>query len=142
MKHVIRFPVMYADTDQMGIMHHSNYLKYFEAARHALLKSLNVFYSEVENSGIIMPVIKAVLDYKRPAYFEQEIIVETKICSSRGACIVFEAIMMNDSRQIICTSTITLATVGKESRKACLPPAVIRKLFISKAAQNCCSSAI
>lgn len=136
MNHAIHFRVLYADTDQMGIMHHSNYLKYFEAARHELLKSLEVAYSQVENKGIIMPVIQAHLKYIKPAYYDQLITVETEMICCKGARIVFEALMLNPAREIISTSTITLATVCRDSRKACHPPAAITGIFSDKAIQN------
>jgi acyl-CoA thioester hydrolase len=66
--HNYKFRVAYSDTDQMGVMHHSNYLRYFEMARHELLRDMGISYSEIETDGVIMPVIQANVDYKKPVF--------------------------------------------------------------------------
>lgn len=53
------FRVSYSDTDQMGFMHHSNYLKYYETARWELFRSIGIPYNEIEEEGVILPVITA-----------------------------------------------------------------------------------
>ena len=55
----------------MGIVHHSNYLKYLELARIEWMEKLNISYSEIESHGIIMPVVNANLNFKSPAYFNE-----------------------------------------------------------------------
>ena len=55
------FRVSYSDTDQMGFMHHSNYLKFFENARISWLRSLGISYKKMEDDGIIMPVVSSSL---------------------------------------------------------------------------------
>ena len=77
------FRVSYSDTDQMGFMHHSNYLKYYETARWQLFKSIGIPYPEIEKEGIILPVINASLKFIKPAFYDQEIIINTRIKSLR-----------------------------------------------------------
>ena len=60
------FLIKYSDTDQMGIVHHSNYLKYFENARIAWLRDLGVSYKKIEEDGILMPVVSASLEFIIP----------------------------------------------------------------------------
>lgn len=55
------FRVSYSDTDQMGFMHHSNYLRYYETARWELFRSLGITYSEIEKEGIILPALERAL---------------------------------------------------------------------------------
>ncbi|KAB2822078.1 MAG: acyl-CoA thioesterase, partial [Paludibacter sp.] len=52
------FRVMYPDTDQMGTMHHANYVKYYEAARWELFRSIGISYKSVEDAGYMLPVIR------------------------------------------------------------------------------------
>lgn len=53
------FRISYSDTDQMGFMHHSNYLKYYETARRELFRSIGIPYNEIEEEDVILPVINA-----------------------------------------------------------------------------------
>ena len=55
----------YYETDQMGIIHHSNYIRWFEEARVALLEHLDFSYKKIEEQGIIIPVLGVSCEYKR-----------------------------------------------------------------------------
>lgn len=124
-----RFRVEYADTDQMGVMHHSNYLKHYETGRHDFMKSLGVSYSKIENSGILMPVIRATVDYLKPAFYDQVIVLETMMALQKGPRLTFKAKMINEAGEVISTSMISLAYVNKETRKACFPHAKLKSLL-------------
>jgi acyl-CoA thioester hydrolase len=124
-QHIFRFRVAYSDTDQMGVMHHSNYLKYFEMARYELFRDMGLSYAKIENDGVIMPVIQVNVDYRRPAVYDQQIQIETRIVLNKGPRILFAADMFDEAGEIICKSEITLAYVNKVNRKACFPPAII-----------------
>lgn len=69
----------YAETDQMGIIHHSNYAVWFEAARTDFLKKAGISYSALEASGFMLPLYEMNCRFKSPAYYEDEILVVTKI---------------------------------------------------------------
>jgi acyl-CoA thioester hydrolase len=129
--HNFKFRVAYSDTDQMGVMHHSNYLRYFEMARYELLREMGISYSEIENDGVIMPVIQANVDYKKPAVYDQRIRIETRITLNKGPRIVFTADMFDETGEIICKSEITLAYVNKLNRKACFPPSIIKSKLLT-----------
>lgn len=61
------FPVRYYETDQMGIVHHSNYIRYFECARTDMLKEGGYPVDEIEADGIVMPVVSVTCKYKHSA---------------------------------------------------------------------------
>ena len=113
--------VSYSDTDQMGFMHHSNYLKYYETARWELFRSIGIAYPEIENEGIILPVINASLKFIKPAFYDQKIMINTRIKSFKGARIVFEYQAINETGEIINEAQITVACVKKSTGKACFP---------------------
>ncbi len=115
------YRVSYSDTDQMGFMHHSNYLKYFETARWELFRSIGITYSEIENEGIILPVINASIKYTKPAFYDHEIMINTRIKSFKGARIFFEYQAINETGEIINEAQITVACVKKSTGKACFP---------------------
>lgn len=71
--------VRYAETDQMGYAHHGNYIIYYEFARVEALRSLGVSYKEVENSGIMMPVIDSSSKYIKPALYDDLIRIKINV---------------------------------------------------------------
>jgi acyl-CoA thioester hydrolase len=79
MKTETRLTVRYAETDQMGIVHHSNYAVWFEAGRTDFLKQTGVTYSEVEARGVMLPLYEITCRFKSPARYEDEITVITSL---------------------------------------------------------------
>ena len=77
--HEIR--VMYADTDQMKIVWHGNYLRYFEAARVELFRTFGMSYKEFEEYGFMLPVKEVFIDYKASAKSDDIIIVKTWVAT-------------------------------------------------------------
>lgn len=71
--------VRYAETDQMGIVHHSNYPIWYEAGRTDFIKAIGMSYSDIEEKGFILPLIELKSCYKGSAKYEDELIVTTKI---------------------------------------------------------------
>jgi acyl-CoA thioester hydrolase len=69
--------VRYAETDQMGIVHHSNYPIWFEAARTEFIKSMGMSYSGIEERGFMLPLIELACRYKGAARYEDRLIVKT-----------------------------------------------------------------
>ena len=69
------FRVKYSDTDQMGFMHHSNYLKFFENARISWLRELGVSYKKMEEDGVVMPVVSSYLKHIKPSFFDDQLCV-------------------------------------------------------------------
>ena len=82
--------VRYAETDQMGIVYHANYLIWFELGRVELLRSLGLAYSKLESDhGCILPVIEARCRYRAPARYDDEILIETRPAMLRGSVMKF-----------------------------------------------------
>ncbi|HEX3029342.1 MAG TPA: thioesterase family protein [Clostridia bacterium] len=83
------FVVRYAETDQMGIVHHSNYPIWFEAGRTDFIKKLGLPYSRIEELGILLPLIELKCCYKGAAKYEDEVTVRTRIKKFTPVRIVF-----------------------------------------------------
>ncbi|MBI5843401.1 MAG: acyl-CoA thioesterase [Deltaproteobacteria bacterium] len=75
--HSLEYRVIYGDTDQMGVVYHANYLRFFEASRTEYLRVRGFTYREVEEGGFMMPVAEAALKYHSPARYDDLILVET-----------------------------------------------------------------
>lgn len=116
------YRVTYSDTDQMGFMHHSNYLKCYETARWELFRSVGIPYHEIEKDGIILPVIDAFLKYIIPAYYDQTIAIETRVKQLKGARIIFDFVTKREDGVTINEAQITVAFVRKSTGNACPPP--------------------
>ena len=88
----------YHETDQMGIIHHTNYIKWFEEARIALMKDMGVPYSAMEEQGIISPVLHISCDYGKMVRFDQEVVEQTTITSY--SCVKFcDAYVVKDPEE-------------------------------------------
>ena len=74
----------YYETDQMGIIHHSNYIRWMEEARIAYMDELGFPYKKVEEAGIISPVLSVQCDYKAMTYFGDRVCIDVKLSSFRG----------------------------------------------------------
>ena len=76
--HRMQHYIPYADTDQMGVVYHANYLIYFEMARTSMLRACGLPYRELEKRGVMLPVTEAHVSYRSPARFEDCITVEVR----------------------------------------------------------------
>ncbi len=81
--------VRYAETDRMGIAHHSNYPIWYEAGRTDYIKSFGISYSDIENAGILFPVTNLSCHFERPAQYEDNIVVRTWAIELKAAHIQF-----------------------------------------------------
>lgn len=100
--------VRYAETDQMGIVHHSNYPIWFEAGRTEYIKELGISYSKIEELGLMLPVIELRCAYKGAARYEDEVIIRTSLGQMTGIRLIFsyEVVRKADS-SIITTGETT-----------------------------------
>ncbi|MBM3416361.1 MAG: acyl-CoA thioesterase [Bacteroidetes bacterium] len=69
--------VRYAETDQMGVVYHSNFFPYFEAARAESIRQLGFTYADMERMGVIMPVVDVHCRYLRPARYDDLLTIKT-----------------------------------------------------------------
>ena len=108
--------VRYCETDQMGLVHHGSYINYFEEARISWISNLGFSYSEMEKSGIILPVSKLNVSYLRPAYFDDELVVNVELAEPPTSRLIFNYTIKNKD-QVIVTGTTVLAFLNKETKK-------------------------
>lgn len=128
--------VSYSDTDKMGFVHHSNYLKYYETARWCLFRHLGIPYKEIEETGVLLPVIDVRIQYLKPAFYDEELVIHTSILAARGAKLFFGFKIFNEEQELINTAEITLAFVNLHTKKPCKPSASIQKLLQRKLVED------
>lgn len=103
-----KITVRYAETDRMGIVHHSNYPVWFEVARTGFIKSMGMSYSEIEARGLLLPLSELNVKYRSGAFYEDELIVTAQIEKLTGARVVFkyQVIREKDNALIATGSTV------------------------------------
>ena len=100
---VYKRKAQYHETDQMGIIHHSNYIKWMEEARIACMGERGVGYGEVEKRGIISPVAGVSVSYKKPVLFDDEVEITVSVKKYNGAVLELEYEFYNATRNESCT---------------------------------------
>ncbi len=124
--------VRYGETDQMGVVHHANYLLYFEEARTRFLAILGQPYGELEKQGIALPVRKADLRFRAPAHYEDELTVRVEVDRMTQASIRFAYVITREVDQVkIATGSTELACIDMRTnpRKTRVLPETLSGLF-------------
>src|SRR6201996_7027607 len=86
----VRVRVRYAETDQMGVVYHANYLIWFEVGRVELMRQMGLNYKEMEREeGCGIAVVEANCRYRAPARYDDDLIVRTRVTGARGAVVKF-----------------------------------------------------
>src|SRR5262245_10194461 len=119
---VSRVRVRYAETDQMGVVYYANYFVWFEVARTDLLRSLGWSYREMEHAGVVLPVIEAHCQYRRPARYDDELEIRTegRLTSSIRLAFDYEVHVHGDD-QPLATGHTHHAAVTKAGKPCRLP---------------------
>ena len=112
----IEIKVRYCETDQMGLAHTGSYINYFEEARIAWISNVGFSHSEMEKSGIILPVSKINVIYLRPAYFDDDLLVSVELAELPTSRLIFNYTIKKEE-EVIVTGTTVLAFLNKETKK-------------------------
>ena len=121
-EHQIQLRVRYSETDQMGYVYYGNYAQYFEVARVESLRSLGITYKELEEEGILLPVLDFSIKYFKPAFYDDLLSIKVMIPVLPATRIIFEYETSNQSEEIINKATTTLVFIKKQSGKPCIAP--------------------
>lgn len=109
--------VRYAETDQMGVVYHSNYLIWFEVGRTEFFREIELEYSELEKDDILVPVVDARCIYKLPAKYDDELIIKTKATKLTPARIQFNyEIIRTSDKEVLANGYTVHAFVSKDSK--------------------------
>jgi acyl-CoA thioester hydrolase len=128
--HETKIRVQYYETDRMGVVHHSNYIRYFETGRTEFIRSCGISYADIEAGGVLMPIISTECRYFAPARYDEILTIRTKISGEITARIGFEYEIYNEAAQLVCTGSTTLAFVDADTRRPVRPPEAILELRV------------
>ena len=121
--------VRYYETDQMGIVHHSNYIRYFECGRNAMLKDLDMPMEKVEASGVMMAVVAVDAKYKVPAKLGDTLRIVSIIDTPPTAKVVVKTEIYNQNEQLVCTGSVTLGFIDAMTRRPVRCPEALAEIF-------------
>lgn len=120
--------VIYADTDAMGIVYHTNYIRWFELGRNELLRQLGVTYGELEKLGLNLPLTKVFCHYLLPAKYDQLVIVETRFDYIKRASIKFNSKIWDENKEKVLVEGYTIHACTNHEGKIRRIPRVILEL--------------
>lgn len=109
--------VEYHHTDQMGIVHHSNYVKFFEVARTEWLRAMGITYAEMERRGVMMPIVDVAVKYRNPALYDELISVTAFVDEAPKARMTFRYEVRGEDGREIATGSTTLGFIDSQTRR-------------------------
>ncbi|HNQ59537.1 MAG TPA: thioesterase family protein [Bacteroidales bacterium] len=116
-EHVTNLRVRYVEVDSMGYVYHGNYASYYEVGRTELMRNLGSSYKKLEDEGVLMPVIHLECHYIRPARYDDEIRIVTRIQKFTHTQITFSYRIYNQDNQLINEGSTTLVFVNSQTMK-------------------------
>ncbi|WP_103027028.1 acyl-CoA thioesterase [Salinibacter altiplanensis] len=122
--------VRYRECDPMGVVYHTHYLDYFEAARTEALRHVGVRYRDLEAHGIIMPVVHVEVDYHGPAHYDDPLVVEACFEQMPTARVPIDyTVRREEEEEVLVTGHTTLCFTDAEARRPTHPPDAVREAF-------------
>jgi acyl-CoA thioester hydrolase len=112
--------VRYAETDRMGLLHHANYLVYFEQARTELLRGQGLTYKDLEDGGFLLVLTRVEVRYKRPARYDDLLTLRTSVVRTTLVKIEHKYEVWRD-KELLAEGESTLACVDRDGRPQALP---------------------
>lgn len=122
-----RIRVRYAEVDRMGYLWHGHYLAYFEQARTDWLRARGTSYRDLEDSGTLLVVVETGLHFRKPAAYDEEVLVHARLTEVRGPRLRFEYEVRRDAA-LLATGFTVLASTDRHGRP-CRPPEALSSLL-------------
>ena len=126
----VQIRVRYAETDQMGYVYYGNFAAYYEVARTEAFRSLGIQYKQMEQAGVMMPVLEMRTKYIRPARYDDLLTIKMMLRNKpAGTRILFEYEVFNEGKELLNVGETTMVFVDmKSGRPIPLPENILSKL--------------
>jgi acyl-CoA thioester hydrolase len=122
----ITIRVRYAETDRMGLLHHANYLVYFEQGRTELLRQRGLAYRDLEDQGYFLVVVRMEIRYKAPARYDDLLTLRTTVARTTAVRIDHRYEVLRDGT-LLAEGNSTLACVDRDGRLQALPDFLVER---------------
>ena len=121
--HETRLRVRYSETDQMGVVYHSNHLIWFEVGRVEMMREMGFSYSEMErDDGRFIAVAEVKCRYRAPVYYDEEIVIRTRLKNVRESVVVFSyELVRADDNALVAEGETTHIVTDAKMKIAALP---------------------
>lgn len=129
-KSELNIDVRYYETDQMEIVHHSNYIRYFECGRVDLLKKLGLPIEKIEEAGVMLPVASVECRYKLPAKLGDVLTVVSIVDEVPRARLVIRSEIYNQDGQLMCDGKVVMGFIDAHSRRPVRCPQSLSDKFV------------
>lgn len=123
------FPVRYYETDQMGIVHHSNYVRFFECARNVMMDELGYPIQQCEADGVTIPVVSVECRYKHSLRMGDTATAEARIEAAPLAKLVILQAVYNQNGELCAEGKVTLGFLNKETGHPVRCPEILREII-------------
>jgi acyl-CoA thioester hydrolase len=122
--------VRYADTDQMQVVYHAKYIEYFEVGRTDAMRSIGITYKNIEQSGLVMPVVSVDCKFIRPALYDDLLTIRTSLLQlTNDHKIEFHQSVYNEMDDLLCKGKVVLFFMEKSTyQKINIPTTLFEKL--------------
>ena len=118
----IKVRVIYADTDAMGIVYHTNYIRWFEIGRTELFRDMGVRYADMEAEGYSLPLTQVHCHYLQPTHYDDVVLIETDVEYVKWVSVKFVYTIWDEHRQNILAEGYTIhACIDKSGKIVRLP---------------------
>lgn len=125
----VELRVRYAETDQMGVVYHANYLVWCEIGRVEFIRALGTSYASLERSGVTLAVAEASVRYHAPARYDDLVRIETSLSDVRSRTITFDYLITHaETRARLATARTTLICLDSSGRPSVMPDALRESL--------------
>ena len=125
----VQLRVRYADTDQMGYVYYGNYAAYYEVARVESFRQLGFAYKNLEDEGVMMPVLELKSNFHQPAMYDDLLTIRVSIPEFPRARIRYEYEIFNEAGKHLNSGETTLAFVNMKTNRPTRLPVVMRDLL-------------
>lgn len=124
-----RTRVRYAETDQMAIAHHANYIVWFEIGRTDFCRAAGFPYKEIEERGLILVVTEVVCRYRAPYRYDDEVVIRTSIAEAQSRMMKFAYELLDGEEKLHATGSSSHVWVSRETRRPVLADAEVMQGF-------------
>lgn len=112
----LKLDVRYYEQDSMAVVHHSNYIRYFECGRSQMMKELGMPMEFCEANGVMLPVVKIEIHYAKPAKLGDTLRVVTKFVKWPKAKIYIDHEIYNQNNELVCSGKVLLGCINSSTR--------------------------
>lgn len=129
--HDTQIRIRYSETDQMGYCYYGNYAQFFEIGRVETLRALGVSYKELEQKGILLPVLNYEVRFLKPALYDDLLTIRTLVKKIPRARVDFDYEVYNENNVLLTTAHTTLVFISAENKKPVpAPEEIVKKLSL------------